>query len=163
MVGLSPKLLNSDGTLQPQGGGMNQLAFRAKHTRSVSFLCGAALFIRTDFFKQINGFDPHLFFYNDDIDFAKQAKKNNRQLIYFPSISITHHGGLSTKFREVDSLIAGYHGSIYLCKKYYPAPIFFMYYYMMRFLLEIKRITTRHSPEWQTKLRELKERLIHDF
>jgi GT2 family glycosyltransferase len=166
--GLSPKLLNTDGTVQPQGGGLNQWVYHAKKTRKVSFLCGAALFIRTSFFIDIGGFDSRLFFYNDDFDFAKQSKRHNKQLIYFPSIQITHYGGGSSKCRPIDSQIAGYHGSIYLCHKFYSRPIFKLYYLVMRILIYLKTLYyTLHkdptSAEWVTKLNKLKKQLNHEF
>ncbi len=168
VVGLSPMLLNTDGSLQSQGGGINAWKYRSKKITEVGFLSGASLFMRTNFFKQINGFDPHLFFYNDDIDFAKQAKRHNKKLIYFPDIKITHHGGLSTKFREIDSLIAGYYGSIYICKKFYPYYIFITYYYIMRLLLEFKKgyhniVRTNSSDEWVEKLDQLKGKLKNEI
>ena len=168
VVGLSPKLLNTDGSLQSQGGGLNSWRYKSNKITTVPFLSGASLFIRTSFFKHINGFDPNLFFYNDDIDFAKQAKRHKKKLIYFPTIEITHHGGLSTKFREIDSLIAGYYGSIYICKKFYPKIVFLLYYYFMRLLLEFKRIyhaifKTEKSDEWIEKLNHLKERLKNEI
>jgi GT2 family glycosyltransferase len=166
--GLSPKLLNTDGSLQSQGGGLNQWVYHAKKTRKVSFLCGAALFIRTQFFLEIGGFDNRLFFYNDDFDFAKQSKRHKKKLIYFPSIQITHHGGLSSKYRPIDSQIAGYHGSIYLCHKFYSLPIFTLYYLFMRCLLNLKILyyTLHNNPiasEWVSKLKNLKKQLNHEF
>ena len=83
MVGLSPKLLNTDGSIQTQGSGLGALKFKTNKIKPVSFLSGASLFMPTQFFKDIGGFDPNLFFYNDDIDFAKQAKKHGRRLIYY--------------------------------------------------------------------------------
>ena len=168
VVGLSPKLLNTDGTLQAQGGGLNAWRYKSNKICNVPFLSGASLFMRTQFFKDIGGFDPHLFFYNDDIDFAKQAKRHKKRLVYFPSIEITHHGGLSTKYREIDSLIEGYYGSIYICKKFYPHLIFKLYYFIMRLLLEIKKgyhviVRTKESAEWVEKLTQLKGRLINEI
>ena len=168
VVGLSPKLLNSDGSLQAQGSGLSRWKFNTNKTTAVRFLSGASLFIRSDFFLKIQGFDPHLFFYNDDIDFAMQAKKHGKKLIYYPSLNVTHHGGLSTKFKPIDTMIGGYYGSIYLCKKYYPRPIFIIYYYALRLLIDIKKcyhwiIKSPASNEWVTKLTALKKRLKNEI
>jgi len=168
VVGLSPKLLNTDGSLQSQGGGLNAWRYKSNKISKVPFLSGASLFIRTSFFKDIDGFDSNLFFYNDDIDFAKQAQRHKKTLIYYPMIQITHHGGLSTKFREIDSLIAGYYGSIYICKKFYPKGVFILYYYIMRALLELKKgyhsvFKSEKSDEWVLKLNQLKGRLIDEI
>lgn len=161
VVGLSPKLLNTDGTLQTQGSGFHRYKFRSKTITQVSFLSGASLFIRTQFFKDMNGFDPHLFFYNDDVDFAMQAKKHRKKLIYYPGLEVTHHGGLSTKFEPIKTTIGGYYGSIYLCKKYYPNIIFLIYYNLMRLLIDLKTlyhklVQTPLSDEWIIELKKLK-------
>ena len=168
VVGLSPKLLNTDGSLQNQGSGFSSWKYKTKKIKEVEFLSGAALFIRSEFFKQINGFDPNLFFYNDDIDFAKQVKKHHKQLIYYPDLEITHHGGLSTKHNAIDSMIAGYYGSIYLCRKYYPHLIFIIYYFLIRIFIELKQWRhsvqkTTHSREWVKQLKQLKLKLENEF
>lgn len=168
VVGLSPKLLNTGGTLQSQGSGFNRYRFRSKKITQVSFLSGASLFIRTQFFKDMNGFDPHLFFYNDDVDFAMQAKKHRKKLMYYPSLEVTHHGGLSTKFEPIKTTIGGYYGSIYLCKKYYPKPIFLIYYYLVRLLIDLKTlyhklIATPLSDEWIMELKKIKHKLKNEI
>ncbi len=166
VVGLSPKLLNTNGTLQAQGSSLNAWLFKSSNTRQVSFLSGAALFVRTDFFKYIGGFDEQLVFYNDDIDFAKQVRHHNKKLIYYPSIEVTHHGGLSTKFRPIDSIIDGYRGSLHLCKKFYSPVIFYIYLMCMRFLIQLRLlyyavIPSKHGSEWSSKLKEFQQ-FIHD-
>ena len=135
VVGLSPKLLNTDGSLQNQGSGLSSWKYKKNQISPVSFLSGASLFIRTQFFKDINGFDANLFFYNDDIDFAMQVKKHRKKMIYFPILAVTHHGGLSTKFQPVDTKIGGYFGSVYISKKYYPYPIFISYYFFWIYIV----------------------------
>ena len=68
-------------TIQIQGSSFGSWRFRSKNIRQVSFFAGAALFVRTNFFKQIGGFDDaNFFFYNDDIDFAKQVKRHKKNL-----------------------------------------------------------------------------------
>ena len=168
VVGLSPKLLNTDGSIQSQGSGLNQFKFRSRKICQVPFLSGASLFIRTQFFKDINGFDPQLFFYNDDVDFAMQVKKHKKKLIYYPSLNVTHHGGLSTQFAPIKTTIGGYFGSVYLCKKYYPTAIFVIYYYLVHLLIDLKRlyykaIKTELSDEWVIELTQLKTKLKNDI
>ena len=168
VVGLSPKLLNTDGSLQNQGSGFGAWKFKTKKIKQVGFLSGASLFIRSAFFKQINGFDPNLFFYNDDIDFAMQVKKYKKQLVYYPMIEVTHHGGLSTKYNAIDSMIAGYFGSIYICRKYYPRLIFFIYYFFILVFIQLKQLIhsfqkDTHSREWVKQLKQLKLKLKNEF
>ena len=134
-----------------------------KSLRSNSYLAHHYLF-EPNFSKKINGFDPHLFFYNDDVDFAMQVKKHRKKLIYYPHLKVTHHGGLSTKFQPIKTTIGGYYGSIYLCKKYYPRPIFLIYYYLVRLLIDLKTlyhgiIKTPLSGEWVVELKKIKKKV----
>ncbi len=168
VVGISPKLLNTDGSLQNQGSGLSSWAFKSKKIKAVGFLSGASLFIRTQFFKDINGFDPNLFFYNDDFDFAMQVKKHHKTLIYFPMIEITHHGGLSTKFKPIETTIGGYYGSVYLCKKYYSNFIFLIYKFLIQRFIDFKLIyyflnPTNVADDWKKELKKLKLKLKHEI
>ncbi|MEK9727818.1 MAG: glycosyltransferase family 2 protein, partial [Candidatus Margulisiibacteriota bacterium] len=137
IVGISPKLLNTDGSIQTQGSGLNQFRFKTSHIKQVPFLSGASLFIKTAFFKDIGGFDPNLFFYNDDVDFAMQVKRHKKKLIYYPLVQVTHHGGLSTKFQRIETQIGGYIGSLYLCRKYYHPIIYVIYRFLVRILIKV--------------------------
>ena len=159
-VGLSPKLLNADGSIQVQGSSLGSWRFYMKKTRQVPFLSGAALFIRTSFFKSIEGFDAALFFYNDDIDFAKQTKRHKKKLIYFPSISIIHFGGLSTQFRKLETIQEGYLGSLHLCKKFYPKWVYRIYHQLVHIDLNLKILyhgKCNSSPDHQKWLQNYKE------
>ena len=51
VVGLSPKLLNTDGSIQTQGSGLGALKFKTNKIKQVSFLSGASLFMSTQFLK----------------------------------------------------------------------------------------------------------------
>ncbi len=168
VVGVSPKLLNTDGTLQAQGSGLTQWMYRKKTSSAVRFLSGASLFIRNDFFQMIQGFDPNLFFYNDDVDFAYQARKYKKKLIYYPAICVTHHGGLSTKYNRIATTIGGYFGSAHLCKKYYPRWIYVIYRLLLRLLIRVQilyhsLITSTQSSEWVDELTKLEKQLRHDI
>ena len=137
-------------------------------TRTMPFLSGAALFVRTDFFKLIGGFDEKLVFYNDDIDFAKRVKEHKKELIYFPTVSIIHHGGLSTNFVPIDSLISGYFGSLHLCQKFYPKLVFKLYLLLMRIFITFKFyyhsiVNKPNSDEWKKKILQLKIRINDEF
>ena len=168
VVGISPKLLNTDGTIQTQGSSLTQWMYRKKRISAVRFLSGASLFIRNDFFQFIGGFDPNLFFYNDDVDFAFQARKHGKKLLYYPSLSVTHHGGLSTQFNPVATTIGGYFGSACLCKKYYSPFIFKAYRFILNLMVCIKIkyhkiVKSKRSNEWIQGLKNLEQKLRHDI
>ena len=161
IVGISPKLLNTDGSVQVQGSGLAGLKYKTSKIKQVSFLSGASLFIKTSFFKKINGFDPNLFFYNDDIDFAMQVKKHKMRLIYYPLLKVTHHGGLSTKFQQIETRIGGYIGSLYLCRKYYSSFTLYIYKQFIKLLIWIQFLyyKSKSAPEFRTWPEQLKTAL----
>ena len=110
----------------------------------------------------------HLFFYNDDVDFAMQAKRRKKKLIYYPYVSVTHHGGLSTKFKKIETQIGGYIGSLYLCKKYYPSIVYYIYRFLVTLLIRLLYIfySCRSTPlaaDWSFKLKESLERIKNEL
>ena len=97
-----------------------------------------------------------------------QVKKHNKQLIYFPSVAVTHHGGLSTTFKPVKTKVAGYFGSLYLCKKYYSHWIFLVYFAIIKLLIMTKKtyysiVNTSVSEEWTSELNALTKKINHDL
>ena len=62
VVGISPKLLNTDGSIQVQGSGIAGLKYKTSKIKQVSFLSGASLFIKTSFFKKLTGLIQIYFF-----------------------------------------------------------------------------------------------------
>ena len=70
----------------------------AKHTLSdqdysrpfqVPFGQGSFLVIRTDLFRQLNGFDPNYFLYVEDADFCKRVNRYSA-LMYYPGTAVVH-------------------------------------------------------------------------
>lgn len=55
----------------------------------VPFGQGSFLVIRTDLFKQLNGFDDRYFMYMEDADLCKRVNQVSK-LIYFPDTSVIH-------------------------------------------------------------------------
>ena len=124
---VAPKLLNKDGTIQCPGSSLGHWRFKSGIPKKVPFIAGAAVMIRKEVLDEIGGLDPNLFFYNDDIDFCYNLKKAGYEIWYYPKASLTHFGGLSTKFRKIGSLIEGYRGGLYIAKKHYGVVIYIIY------------------------------------
>jgi len=116
---IAPKLLNKDGSLQSPGSVFGQWRFRQDKVREVPFIAGAAVLISRDRMLEMDGMDENLFFYNDDIDMCRFMKKHHYPIIYLPTASVVHYGGLSTKYLRMESLIEGYRGGLYLAYKHY--------------------------------------------
>ncbi|RAP34134.1 hypothetical protein DID75_00740 [Candidatus Marinamargulisbacteria bacterium SCGC AG-410-N11] len=124
---IAPKLLNEDLSLQVAGSFFGRIQYMTKNPKKVGFLSCCAMLIRKDYFIKIGMFDEAFFFYNDDIDLSKRILKSGKLLIYEPNSKVIHFGGLSTKFRKIESVVAGYKGGLYLCFKHYPLFVFWVY------------------------------------
>ena len=55
----------------------------------VPFGQGSFLVIRTDLFRQLNGFDENFFLYVEDADFCKRVNRYSK-LMYYPGASVLH-------------------------------------------------------------------------
>jgi hypothetical protein len=141
----SCKLINPDGSLQPQGGALPNLLnlklwmlnldhvpllkqlippyqnhqpsyFSSK--QHPGWVAGTAMVVKRSVFKQLNGFDKNMFMYAEDIDLCWRAIKHNYQITYWPKPHITHVGqGSST---SQNAILGEFNGLIYLYKKHQP-------------------------------------------
>jgi hypothetical protein len=67
----------------------------------VPFLLGCFLFINTNVFKVVSGFDERFFMYMEDVDLTRRIQKYYKT-IYYPHVSIYHeHGRGSYKDRKL--------------------------------------------------------------
>lgn len=124
---MAPKLVNADGTLQCPGNWMGHWRFKQDRCRNVPFIAGAAVLIERSKMITMGLMDENLFFYNDDVDMSWFCRIHDLPIVYFPSVKVTHHGGLSSRFRQVGSLIEGYRGGMYLARKHYGKLAHFLY------------------------------------
>jgi len=88
-----PKLLNTNGTLQHQGGLLGKKFWRAKVPTSVDFVIGAALMVRKEVLSQVGLMDENLFFYNDDLDWCLSIRRAGWKIYFLPEAEIIHYGG----------------------------------------------------------------------
>lgn len=132
---LTPRVFSPDGTEQflPKkqptlhyllGGRLEKLggcfrAWRAEYTlekeqvaipTAVGFATGCFLLIRTSVFRQLNGFDPRFFLYQEDSDLSRRAMEIG-PIVYHPDMCITHAWArenthtLKGNLRQVSSII----------------------------------------------------------
>lgn len=59
-------------------------------------LVGACMFLRTEHYKALHGFDENCFMYSDDIDISYRSLQLGKQNVYNPEIKIIHFKGEST-------------------------------------------------------------------
>ena len=72
---------------------------RTDHTE-VAWVSGAVFLVRKDRFDELSGFDEHFFLYKEDEDLCLRLRARGGQIIYDPTITIFHHGGVVARKSE---------------------------------------------------------------
>lgn len=129
---LGPKLLNSDGSLQLScrhfPSHLTSLFNRQSvltrlfpgnrfsrrylmtdwaHDRiePVDWLAGACMMLRREMVERIGGLDEGYFMYIEDVDLCYRAHHAGYEVVYFPSVAVTHHIGKSTETMPNRSIV----------------------------------------------------------
>lgn len=133
-----PKLLNTDGTIQTQGGSLGKRFWKSSTPITVDFVIGAALMVRKQVIDRIGLMDENLFFYNDDLDWCISIRKAGFKIYYLPQAEIIHYGGYSSK-RAFNSklLIEGFKGGLYFCRKHYGSLAYHVYRLVLALCLSL--------------------------
>lgn len=133
---LSPKLLNSDQTIQASCfhrqsllNAIREYFFKKEHAFSkyypetndptaVNSVVGAAMLISRELFDAIGGWNEKYFMYFEDLQLCDDVVKHHKKIIYFPQAKVVHHHGQSISDKknafQIQSSKA-YHGLL----KYY--------------------------------------------
>jgi len=61
-------------------------------TMETSWAAGAAVVIRRAAYEAVEGFDPEIFMYADDIDLSWRLRAAGGKLVYCPRAAVIHHG-----------------------------------------------------------------------
>lgn len=124
---VGPRLLNSDGTLQPSCHNFpNPLVFFLEQSllwkllryvpflkdklsissgytspAEVDWMAGACLLVRREAFAEVGGFDERFFFYWEETDLCMQLRKHGWKRLFEPSATAVHLGGGSSLSPEL--------------------------------------------------------------
>lgn len=63
----------------------------------VNWILGAAIFISSDLFNVVNGFDKDYFMFFEEVDLCKKVSDKGLKIIYYPKYEIHHIGSVSSK------------------------------------------------------------------
>jgi len=140
----SCRLLNSDGSVQPQGGYLPDLwrvkawmlfiddlpliswFFPAYHVNCISYfkknrhpgwLAGTAMLISRDVYRKLKGLDVKIFMYGEDVEFCLRANQLGYRVDYFSRPALTHLGQASGSSRG--AILGEYKGLKYIYQKHY--------------------------------------------
>lgn len=141
---LSCRLVNEDGSYQPQGGELPTLLSVAawwlwplpgivpgldayQNTDDVEgtsivdrgWIGGTALMIRREVIEKIGNLDEKIFMYAEDVDFCLRAHNAGFLVGITPQAQITHLGSKSAG--SANALLGEVRGLLYLWKKHFPA------------------------------------------
>jgi len=111
---MGPRLLNSDGSVQPSCSAFPSLRHLAMQTmgltrfskwdayrmtgwdrtteRHVDVISGAAMFVRTAAMRQVGLLDEAFFFYGEETDWCRRFAQAGWELVFVPIPEITHFG-----------------------------------------------------------------------
>lgn len=64
-----------------------------KDCRNTSYACGAGLAVRREFFKEVGGFNPKYFIYEEDVDLGWKAWLLGKKVVYVPTAVVYHKFG----------------------------------------------------------------------
>jgi GT2 family glycosyltransferase len=107
-IGLAAGPLYRDrpgGALWYAGGGVNWLtgtvrqatsAAAAREERTVGFVPGAAFAVGAEAWRQVGGFDPSYFLYNEDVDLCLRLRRGGWRLLFCPAMVAVHRVGAVT-------------------------------------------------------------------
>lgn len=128
---LGPKVLNSDGSLQPSCrefptfwknlcrafaldklfpkskifGGYYMMNWSHDTVKEIDYLSGCFMMVRRSAIDQTGLLDINFFFYAEDMDWCKRFWETGWQVIYFPKAKAIHHGGSSSDRNPIDYYI----------------------------------------------------------
>lgn len=80
------------GTAGTASEGPGEISFR-----DVDQITGAYMVIRREAWRQIGGFDPAYFMYNEDVDLNVRLRRAGWRVVFLPDVHITHHLGASSR------------------------------------------------------------------
>lgn len=99
--------------------GKQKEAFSNDHR--VDWLMGACLLLRRAVYDQVGGFDPDIFMYGEEVEWAYRIRQKGFALWYTPQVWITHFKGGSSESGLRGAVIGEMKGLIYFFQKHKPA------------------------------------------
>lgn len=145
---VAPKLLNSDGTLQPsvrrfpnfkvafyrytflkkfgffagEDARHKMADFDFHRELSVDQPAGAALLIRRNVLEEVGGLDPNYFLFYEEVDLCKRIKERGYEIYYCPRAEVIHHGGKSRQKNRGPLFLPTLKSMFYYFRKHHGAP-----------------------------------------
>jgi GT2 family glycosyltransferase len=71
--------------------------WRRKEYLSVHWILGACIFMKSELFRALDGFDKDYFMFFEEVDLCKRISDRGLEVAYVPSLEILHVGSVSGK------------------------------------------------------------------
>ena len=81
---------------------------------------GACMFVKSDVFKSLNGFDEDFFAHQEEIDFCWRAKNVGHKVFYVGESTVYHLGGFTLKNSNPHKTFLNFRNSLYTILKNLP-------------------------------------------
>jgi GT2 family glycosyltransferase len=86
----------------------------------VDFVSGACLLVRSQLFREVNGYDPYYFLTVEDVcDLCRRIRQRGFKILFTPRAQITHLCGRSGAHVPYLSTLEGYKGDVYHFRKHH--------------------------------------------
>ncbi|WP_282148321.1 glycosyltransferase family 2 protein [Algibacter lectus] len=86
-------------------------------TIDIFWATGACLFIKSDVFKALNGFDTHFFAHMEEIDLCWRAKNQGHQIKYVGTSTVYHVGGATLNAINPKKTFLNFRNSLFMVTK----------------------------------------------
>lgn len=142
----SCRVLNKDGSFQPNGGDLPKLlplffwlsglddfikkifvpiSYQQrsksyyKNGREIGWVSGSVMLIHKSVFERIGFLDKKIFMYGEDVEFCLRVKRAGFKIGWTDRAEITHLGGGSSKRSQYNQWLGEFRGLLYIYQKYY--------------------------------------------
>ncbi len=91
-------------------------------SKDVDQICGAFMLIRPEAWREMGGFDPHYFMYNEDVDLNFRLRRSGWRVVFAPGVRVTHHLGASSSadWQKRARMVSAYNESrFYFFSRFY--------------------------------------------
>lgn len=143
---ISCKLLNPDGSFQPNGGKlptfmplllwlsgfddilrkfMNIQSYQSRdekyysNNKEIGWVSGSVMLIKNEVVEKIGYLDDKIFMYGEDVEYCLRANKAGYKIGWTNQASILHIGGASSKTPKYNQWMGEFRGLIYIYQKFF--------------------------------------------
>jgi len=96
-----------------------------QQAKEIFWASGAAFFIRSNIFKDLNGFDESFFAHQEEIDLCWRAHHQRKQVVYIPTSEVYHLGGASLNNQNPFKTYLNFRNNLTMLLKNLPSSLIF--------------------------------------